>query len=53
MSAKESGWWIEPIGFCTARDNEYGPFADEIEASEAMDEQDLSDRHYKIVWRET
>jgi hypothetical protein len=47
---KAGGWYIEPIGFVRS-DDEYGPFADVIEASEAMDEQDLSDLHYKIVQR--
>lgn len=50
MKPQGQGWYIEPLMEPAPT---YGPFADEIEASEAMDEQDLSDSHYKIVWRES
>lgn len=40
--------YIEPIGFGTET---FGPFADEIEASEALDSLGLSDSDYKIVIR--
>ena len=46
----EAGWWVEPIGI-VGDTTAYGPFADEIEASVHMDDNDLADNDYKIVWR--
>lgn len=39
---------IEPIGFGSGT---FGPFADEIDASEFMDEHGLTDADHKIVVR--
>jgi len=43
------GWYIEPMIDGALY---YGPFKDEIDASMCMDENDLHDDYYKIVWRE-
>ncbi len=42
-----SGTWIESLHGSAV----HGPYADEIEASAAMDAMGLSDRHWKIVVR--
>ena len=42
--------YVEPVGTAGTT---YGPYADEVEASEAMDALGLSDADYKLVWRST
>jgi hypothetical protein len=45
----QEGWYIEPMIDGALY---YGPFKDEIDASMCMDENDLHDDYYKIVWRD-